>query len=281
MLSPAGASILLTAAVFFAGGCTHVVTPHERRKSFAPHETAPIGAEPSRSFLLARTAVLIGGAEIIARNSADGKIAHLEAQTSNPGALAYGSATVIDRRGYLLTAAHCVAREPIYVLFGGSDGIARLEKTTVVWQGDDRKKEPDLAVLRVSQTIESVFEWSHVFQPKDAGLAAGLDYDQPLNFDMGCVAGKITRINRPSAVPGHEDIYHDAPLHGGDSGGPLTSRDGRLIGINVAAGSLRIWPFLLKVSIAQRPNLAWLQTMIDADFAGGAEAASAQSAVSR
>jgi len=249
-------------------GCAHHVTPEIRRTSFAPHAAATIGDRPVAEFLLARTAILMAGANVDRPADPASAPSAPERELTPGDGLGFGTATAIDPRGYLLTASHCVSRGPVYLVFSTARGHPRIERARVVWQGDFARNEPDLALLRIMHRLDATLEWAAEFKRGDPVFAAGLNYDQTFHFDSGCVAGEVTRIahHAETAFP-HDHVFHQAPLHSGDSGGPLTTTAGRLIGINTGAGSLHVWPFSWRVSRAERPDLAWLRRLIEADYA--------------
>src|SRR5687767_169842 len=129
-------ALLCVGGSFVGTGCTHVVTSQERLASFAPHAAVKVDGQPVRSYLLERTGFLIGGADVIVERDGDGQAAGIELRNSDPTRLAFGSATAIDSRGYLLTAAHCVENAPVYVLLHSNNVLARVEKAEVLWRGD-------------------------------------------------------------------------------------------------------------------------------------------------
>lgn len=251
-----------------APGCAHRVTPEMRRISFEPHATATIGGRPVAEFLLARTAILMTGTDANAAGEPASAPSAPELELAPREGLGFGTATAIDPRGYLLTASHCVGRGPVYLVFSSPRAHPRIERARVVWQGDFARNEPDLALLRIVHRLDATLEWAADFKPGDPVFAAGLNYDQTFHFDSGCVAGEVTRIahHAETAFP-HDHVFHQAPLHSGDSGGPLTTTAGRLIGINTGTGSLQVWPFSWRVSRAERPDLAWLRRLIETDYA--------------
>ncbi len=255
----------------FSAGCSHAITPQERRASFAANAATQIDGQPAGAYLLARTAILVGGVQVSPVVSTDGAPEKIKVGVQERDRLGFGSATAIDARGYLLTAAHCVTTEPVYLFFGDHRTTGRFEHARVVWRGDPDKREADVAILRIPHRLDAVLGWSGDFKTGDGVLAAGLDYDEASNFETGCVAGTVTKIDRrASAAPAFEFVYHETPLHGGDSGGPLTTTDGKLIGINTGAGSLRIGPFRWLVARAERPDVAWLRRVIEDDYAKSA-----------
>jgi S1-C subfamily serine protease len=186
--------------------------------------------------------------------------------------LGIGSATAIDRRGYFLTAAHCVQKGPFLLVFFDK-GQTQARPARVVWRGDESKKQPDLALLQVPFPLQNVFEWTPTLTNGESIVATGINVSSG-RLDIGqCMAGKILSLDAGSetVLPHYICISHDAPLHPGDSGGPLASTDGRLVGINSDAvlGRPRWLSFSVETlsSDAERPDLEWLRQLIEQDTA--------------
>jgi S1-C subfamily serine protease len=133
----------------------------------------------------------------------------------------------------------------------------------------------DLALVCVASPLTHIFEWAHEFKRGDPVLAAGPNYNGPLDqlppITVECLAGKILALSTQGGVkPDRLRISSDAPLHGGDSGGPLILRNGRLVGINaqgliVFGRSMQV-PFLPR-AYSYRPNPESIKAIIDEDFA--------------
>jgi hypothetical protein len=138
----------------------------------------------------------------------------------------------------------------------------------LVWRGNYRKGQPDLAILHVPTPLDAFFEWAPDPKPGDTALAAGLDSDRKSTFELVCLAGSVLGFQPHSTpAPGRTTIYHRAPVHPGDSGGPLVALDGRLLGVNIELRPTRLFFASEYVSVAERPNFDWLRRIIAADAA--------------
>lgn len=153
-------------------------------------------------------------------------------------------------------------------------GKARYAAARVVWQGDVH--QVDLAILHASLPVNGAFEWAKAFKPGDTVLGFGVSYANVTNvksLNIGFCAGKLLGSSPlKRAHPAAELILCDGPWHPGDSGGPIISVDGRLLGITVGGqGALLVGDTLFripneKIKIgALRPDLNWLRQVIEAD----------------
>jgi S1-C subfamily serine protease len=252
---------------FLTGGCAHDRVAEKREDSFIPYQLAMVGQEDLVTFLNVRSATLFRADYLGVTPSGitfgavklTGRAFHL------------GLATAIDRRGYFLTAAHCVAKGPFkLVLFYEGQKVAVTAR--VVWRGDVSKGQPDLAVLDAALPLEKIFEWTPEFTNGDNVVALGLNELAPHHVRTQGVAGKILGLAQGAGSANHryQSIAHDAPLGRMDGGGPLATPDGRLIGIDVSFDPnlpLESPAAEPATGTAQRPDLGWLKQLIDQDAA--------------
>jgi len=259
----AAAGVLLLIFCFLSGGCAHPKIPSSRDDSFLPYTGAKVGPVSLREFLGVRTAVVYDGGQVSFNTNT--RAFHTEGPV-----FGIGLASAIDRQGYFLTAAHCVEKGP-FTLVSFEKGHEQARPVRVVWRGDESKNEPDLALLQAPFPLQDVFEWTPGFTNREPIVATGLDVFPNHVIKFQFMGGKIFGQDPGSVtvLPHYIFISHDAPLHPGDSGGPLATTDGRLVGINCdgVVPHLKLLPFVTKTpySEAQRPDLEWLKQLIQQD----------------
>jgi len=258
------AALGLIILCLIGSGCVHFGTPAEREASFAPFKEAKVGATGLREYLIARSAILLQAGDLEATNSSTNFLWIADARTVH----ACGMAAAIDRRGYFLTAAHCVKAGQIWLIFPRA-GKLQLLRARVVWSGWAAKRGPDLAVVKVASPLDEVFDWTAEDTNGNRVVAVGASSNphSPM-LKRVCLAGKILWISGGDwgLPPAVTIIAHDAPLHRGDSGGPLASPEGRLLGIDVSVEPELKWRRLTQAR-ALRPDLEWLRRIIDQDAA--------------
>lgn len=239
-------------------GCAHLASSREKRESFQPFQSVTVAGAPLSDFLRQRSGVLISGAQPVLLHSNPGEI-DLRLRTISHDGFDVGSITAIAADGYYLTASHCVPRQPLYVVLD-SPGGPKVLPARLVWRAPSASA-CDLAVIK-TDTTTAAFAVLPTDQIRD-GLAV------VTTGANGLAAGKIADIVANFApqtryTPQTMAIVHTAPLNEGDSGGPLTTLDGKLLGVQVLArGDI----FGHTAGIALRPDPAWLDRLIAVDRA--------------
>ncbi len=142
---------------------------------------------------------------------------------------ALGSGFVIDRAGHIVTNYHVVeGADDIEVSFSSRDTL----KARVV--GSD--PSTDLAVLQVDTSARALTPLSlgdsDKVQVGDDVVAIG----NPFGLDRTATAGIVSALQRDVTAPNGYTIDHviqtDAQINSGNSGGPLLSARGDVIGVN-------------------------------------------------
>jgi S1-C subfamily serine protease len=148
---------------------------------------------------------------------------------TTPQSSALGSGFVIDKAGHIVTNYHVVeGANEVTVSFSNRDTV----KAEVV--GTD--PSTDLAVLRVDTSAVALTPLplgdSDAVRVGDPVVAIG----NPFGLDRTVTSGIVSALQRLITAPNQFTIDHviqtDAPINHGNSGGPLLSSRGQVIGVN-------------------------------------------------
>jgi S1-C subfamily serine protease len=148
----------------------------------------------------------------------------------SPPQQALGSGFVIDRAGHVVTNYHVIeGADQIEVSFSNQDTL----RATVV--GSD--PSTDIAVLRVQSSARGLaplaFGNSDNVRVGDAVVAIGNPFGLRRTATAGIVSAVQDRtITAPNGYPIDHVIQTDAQINSGNSGGPLLSDRGQVIGVN-------------------------------------------------
>jgi S1-C subfamily serine protease len=217
----------------------------------------------------------VSGIEI--QPAAEGKSAQFRPQRGGEGS-GPGSASAIDERDYLLTAAHVLENAQsgaLFVLAADGENL-RSWPAEVVWRADYSAGEADLALIWSPTRLERVFRRSaEVIEGETLigiGPFAPTNPRQPSELRLVNIAGAVEAI--AFMRPGMDwlEVEHSAPSRNGDSGGPLVNTKGELVAtVSRRIGKVqRIGPISIYSSvtrdIASRPaNWNELQEIIEMD----------------
>jgi len=142
-----------------------------------------------------------------------------------------GSGIIVDRRGYIVTNAHVVANAVNIKIVTFSS-----ERTVYPATIIRKDVENDIAILKIepdSPMPTAVLGDSDMIKVADRVLTVGA----PFGLEQTVTAGIISDDSRSLVIDGqiYEDmIQTDAAINRGNSGGPLISVSGEVVGINTA-----------------------------------------------
>ncbi|HJS49088.1 MAG TPA: trypsin-like peptidase domain-containing protein [Gaiellaceae bacterium] len=148
---------------------------------------------------------------------------------SVPSSSALGSGFVIDKAGHIVTNYHVVSgADQVTVSFSNRDTV----KAQIV--GTD--PSTDIAVLRVQTSPAALTPLplgdSDKVEVGDPVVAIG----NPFGLDRTATSGIVSALQRLITAPNSFTIDHviqtDAPINHGNSGGPLLSSRGQVVGVN-------------------------------------------------
>ncbi|MGH7997485.1 MAG: S1 family peptidase [Opitutaceae bacterium] len=270
-----GLAVLLLWAL--PSGCAHFApTAAERSATFGEFANARVGSEKLEDYIKRRVGFVSAGLVLTRIAEMPGGSLRFQGYSLEK-TFNIGTATAIDRRGYFLTASHVVTKGPVYVGWlepaVHGEPVLRDCPARVVWRGDVRRGEPDIALLCVDCPLPAAFTWAAGLRRGERVISAGLDYGDEKrpesDLSVTILGGVIKRAPDRGPPPGGRiTILHTTPVHEGDSGGPLADLNGRLIAVN--DGYAYVFPYLPLFhtyrAYSHRPNLGWLRGRIDRDL---------------
>jgi S1-C subfamily serine protease len=222
--------VLLSAAPPFLAGCLSPPEPseRERRASFRVQERAFTGDSIHATL---QTYLVIAAGPNAPEPALNPESGGIFLPPAPDGTYTQGLSVGVDPAGYLLTAAH-VLRERNFVI-GWIDGRLEILPARVLFSSGPGSG--DLAVIRVDGKLDYFARFGAAPARNDRVFAVVCNRGTSGIGGHLDLAGGI--VLRGGVDPsGHLDpvISTDVPLWHGDSGGPLLSGAGDLIGVNSA-----------------------------------------------
>ena len=145
-----------------------------------------------------------------------------------------GTGFIIDRRGYVLTNNHVVAKAQKLTVT-----MASGKKIDAILVGRDPRT--DLAVIRIPPgDVEAVATLgdSDKLRPGRKAIAIGNPFGLSHTLTTGIISALHRSIKTEDGNEIEDLIQTDAAINPGNSGGPLLDSNGHVIGINTAIFSL-------------------------------------------
>ncbi|MCG6881624.1 MAG: trypsin-like peptidase domain-containing protein [Deltaproteobacteria bacterium] len=163
-----------------------------------------------------------------------------------------GSGFIIDRRGYILTNNHVVAKAQKLTVT-----TAKGKKIDATLVGRDPRT--DLAVIRIpAGDVEAVATLgdSDKLRPGQKAIAIGNPFGLSHTLTTGIVSALHRSIRTEEGNEVEDLIQTDAAINPGNSGGPLLDSNGDVIGINTAifslSGGYQGIGFAIPINLAKR-----------------------------
>jgi len=145
----------------------------------------------------------------------------------------YGSGVIVNKEGYILTAAHVAGKPGEHAMLILHDGRS-VSGTTL---GMHRTLDAGMVKITAAETANHN-EWPYAPLGISAKLVPGqwcLATGHPGGIEPG--RAPILRVGRVLSIKADATITTDCTLIGGDSGGPLFDIDGKVIGIHSRIGN--------------------------------------------
>ena len=263
--------VLLVLFVWTGCGTLFVPGDEKRRASFQPFANLQMGGVGVSQFIQARTAIILAGVLLDSAKTTregDTTLASYRVGSRTRRATMQGSATAIDPRGYFSTAAHCIDSELLTLIYIDAGTLTLAANVREVWRGSPKAGEPDLALLCIDRPIRRYFAWTPPPPDGEVVIASGMNSRVGSDVtELQSTAGKIldtTRHDGKTPASRFATIWHEAPVRSGDSGGPLLTREGKLIAVTTHGGIAALRP-ISPPGIAVQPDLDWLRKLINAD----------------
>jgi len=211
-------TILLTLTLLAASGClskVHLNTQAQKGPSLAEKGVTHIAGELLDTFIEVRVVRVFNGCVSYIRHGDNSEWQLISRHN--------GLATAISKKGYFLTAAHCVDNDnSISIVPLSGDVYNNSKAARIVWSS----VKHDIALIHIDAELETFFDITSDPQMNFSTVVLG-------GFNGGPSAGHILSTKTMATEGGV--IYmidNTCPSVPGDSGAPLLSVDGQLVGIH-------------------------------------------------
>jgi len=169
-------------------------------------------------------------------------IVKFEVPLAGGARMQYGSGFLVDRRGWIATSNHVVASATAAARATFADGSKHALAGVVA-----RAPERDLAIVKLANPPAELTILDIGYEPNPRLGSQVYAFGHPYNADFSLSKGIVSRVlttadllsgSVPRVVASMKApkdliwIQHDAKISPGNSGGPLLSDDGRVMGIN-------------------------------------------------
>lgn len=177
-----------------------------------------------------------------------------------PADYVQGMACALTPDGYLLTDMH-ILREHVWV-YGLFDDKMTFRPARVVQQQAEGDYGAEVAVLHVAGAPTVGRDLVPLPSQLDRIVSVGWTLTDGF-FDIVPLAGHLTSPLRDPDTTTTQVLRHNIPCRRGDSGGPLFTPRGELIGVN--NGWIKPGLFAPVTGLSYAPDLALIQSWIKAD----------------
>ena len=289
--------IFLYFVVFSFAGCKlsekrmgrfYSILMHSKKESISRWSS-----ETSLPFVGLRTGMVLSGSEFITLTNSyvtpEGSFRlNYRIDKDHASKATIGSAVPITEDGYFLTARHCVDDDSdTLATLAFQDDTVRMVKVKfrVVWSTDE-EEEMDLALIHAEVRPFEPFKFADQNSLNKGKVVGAAGWSALTIGDSNPLAG--LSVGELLSVKGFKSqeiegkwrrVRHTAPLHPGDSGGPIIDEQGKLVGGNAEvriAFTEQVRTFFSKkenpyaskrayTSIGACPDTAWIQSAIRVD----------------
>jgi S1-C subfamily serine protease len=219
--------LLATAAVglLAVAGCASAPDPSDQQRAepLAGHE----------HLIAFDRAAIMGGVYYLVSIEDDFKTFTIDTATGNTQGEYTGTksfkqalAVAIDRRGYLLTAQHVLSAHN-YVIGEFGHGF-EIRRARVVQQGD-AANDLDYAILQVEAELPLALDLAP--DPKAGDVVFAVIFDKNDHAAGGARLFTAGQVRGTYPVSSGTVIDSTLPIRAGDSGGPVLTPEGKLVGV--------------------------------------------------